>query len=165
MQARMRQTYLFSVVVAVALVVVLGGTALAQSRDPSVGTWKLNVAKSKYEPGPAPMSEMRIYEQWETDGIKGTFNLVQKDGTRVPLGFAAHYDGKDYKFMGSLDFDTVALKRVDANTTDATLKKSGKVVQRTKVVVSNNGKVRTLTTTGTDAKGQKVNSVQVYDKQ
>ena len=111
------------------------------------------------------MSETRVYEAWETDGVTATHTRVQADGTRVTLGFSAHYDGKDYKFMGSPDFDTVALKRVDANTTDATLKKGGKVVQRTKVVVSNNGKVRTLTTTGTDAKGQKVNNVQVYDKQ
>jgi len=160
----MRQAYLFAVV-AVALVVVLGGTALAQTGDSSVGTWKLNVAKSKYEPGPPPVSETRVYEPWETDGIKGTFTPVQKDGTRATLGFAAHYDGKDYKFMGSPDFDIVALKRLDANTTDATLKKGAKVIQRTKVVVSNNGKVRTLTTIGTDAKGQKVNNVQVYDKQ
>jgi hypothetical protein len=57
------------------------------------------------------------------------------------------------------------LKRVDANTTEATLKKGGKVIQTTKAVVSNNRKVRTLTTTGTNAKGEKVNNVAVFDKQ
>jgi hypothetical protein len=57
------------------------------------------------------------------------------------------------------------LKRVDANTIEATLKKGGKVVQTTKAVLSNNGKVRTLTTTGTNAKGQKVNNVAVFERQ
>jgi hypothetical protein len=57
---------------------------------------------------------------------------VQADGTRVTLGFSAHYDGKDHKYTGSPDYDIIALKCVDANTIEATLKKGGKVVQTTK---------------------------------
>ena len=145
MRAR-RQSYLFAVV-AVALAVMMGGTALAQS-DPSLGTWKLNVAKSKYNPGPPPMSETRVYEAWETDGLKATHTRVQADGTRMTLEWAAHYDGKDYKYTGSPDYDTIVLKRVDANTSEATLKKGGKVVQTAKVVVSSDGKTRTITRRG-----------------
>ena len=111
------------------------------------------------------MSETRVYEAWETDGVKATHTRVQADGTRVTLGFSAHYDGKDYKYTGSPDYDIIALKRVDANTIEATLKKGGKVVQTTKAVVSSNGKVRTITYTGMNAKGQKVNNVVVFDKQ
>ena len=162
-QARMRQAYFFAVV-AVALGVIIGGTALAQS-DTSLGNWRLNLEKSKYDPGPPPMSETRVYEPWETDGVKATHTRVQADGTRVTVGFSAHYDGKDYKYTGSPDYDTIALKRVDANTIEAALKKGGKVVQTTKAVVSSNGKVRTITYTGTNAKGQKVNNVVVLDKQ
>jgi hypothetical protein len=159
----MRQVSLVAVV-AVSLVVILGGTALAQS-DPSLGTWKLNAAKSKYEPGPPPRSETRLYEPWEKDGVKATFTSVQADGTRATFGYSAHYDGKDYKYTGSPDYDTIALKRVDANTNEATLKKGGKVVQTAKVVLSGGGKVRTITLTGTNATGQKVNNVMVFDKQ
>ena len=161
-QARMRQVHLFAVV-AVALV-VFGGTALAQS-DTSLGNWKLNLAKSTYDPGPPPMSETRVYEPWETNGVKATHIRVQADGTRVTFGFSAHYDGKDYTYTGSPDYDSIALRRVDANTIEATLKKSGKVVQTTKAVVSGNGKVRTITYTGMNAKGQKVNNVAIFDKQ
>jgi len=67
--------------------------------------------------------------------------------------------------VGSPDYDTIALNRVDANTNQATLKKDGKVVQTAKVVLSAGGKVRTLTLTGTTATGQKVNNVMVFDKQ
>ena len=86
-QARMRQVSLVAVV-AVALVVIIGGTALAQS-DSSLGHWKLDLAKSKYDPGPPPMSETRVYEAWETDGVKATHTRVQADGTRVTAGFSA----------------------------------------------------------------------------
>ena len=158
MQTRMRRVSLFAAV-AVAWVVILGGTALAQGNF-GPGTWKLNLAKSKFDPGPPPKSETRVYELWEKDGIKATFTLVGADGKTIKRGYAAHYDGKDYKFTGSPDFDTLALKLVDPNMLEATLKKGGKVVLTQKVVLSNNGKVRTLTTMmGTN------HDVLIYDKQ
>jgi hypothetical protein len=89
---------------------------------------------------PPPMSEARVYEAWETDGVKATHTRMQADGTRVTLGFSAHYDGNDYKYTSSPDYDIIALKRVDANTIEATLKKGGKVVQTTKDVVSSSSK-------------------------
>jgi hypothetical protein len=150
-------------VIAVVLVVVPGGTASAQS-DSIIGTWKLNVATSKFDPGPPPTGETVVYEPWERDGIQETDTRVLADGTRVTTGFSAHYDGKDYKEIASPDVDTIALTRLDANTVAATLKKSGKVVMTAQSAVSNNGKTRTVTTTGTNAKGQKVYNVRVFDK-
>ena len=117
------------------------------------------------QPRPAADSETRVYEAWETDGVKATHTRVQADGTRATLGFSARYDGKDYPYTGSPDYDTIAMRRVDANTIESTLKKGGKVIQTTTAVVSSNGKVRTITYTGTNAKGQKVNNVVVFDKQ
>jgi hypothetical protein len=166
MRAQMRRMSLPGISV-VALVVVLGGTALAQ-RDSNLGTWKLNVASSKYDPGPPPMSETIVNEAWETNGLRYTITTVEGDGTRVTSGGSAHYDGKDYKvtFMaGTPDVDTAALKRVDANTVTYTNKKDGKVVETGTAVVSNNGKVMTITWTAMNAEGQKENGVEVYDKQ
>jgi hypothetical protein len=166
MRAQMRRMSLPGILV-VALVVVLGGTALAQ-RDSNLGTWKLNVASSKYDPGPPPMSETIVNEAWETNGLRYTITTVEGDGTRVTSGGSAHYDGKDYKvtFMaGTPDVDTAALKRVDANTVTYTNKKDGKVVETGTAVVSNNGKVMTITWTAMNAEGQKENGVEVYDKQ
>ena len=145
---------------------VAGQTSANSDEDRQLlGTWKLNLAKSKFDPGPPPMSETRVFEAWETDGVKMTITVVGADGTRGTLGFSNHYDGKDYKLTGSPDFDTVAAKRVGANTVAFTLKRSGKVVETGRDVVSKKGKVRTLTATGMTSQGQKVNVVAVYDKQ
>jgi hypothetical protein len=163
MQARMRQMAHLAVV-AVAMGVILGGTAFAQS-DPIMGTWKLNLTKSTYDPGPPPMSDTRVYEPWDIDGVKLTANLVLADGTHVTAGFSAHYDGKDYKDAGVSDYDTITLKRVNGNTIAETVKKGGKVVGTAKHVVSKNGKMFTLTATWTNVKGQKAHRVSVYDKQ
>ena len=133
--------------------------------DPNLGTWKLNVDKSKSD-DQGPRAATVVSEPWETDGVKQTATILLADGTRATGGFSAHYDGKDYKITGSPDFDTVAYtKRVDANTLEFALKNDGKVVQTGKAVVSNDGNMRTITVTGVNAKGQKVNSVMVYDKQ
>jgi hypothetical protein len=133
--------------------------------DPNLGTWILNVAKSKYDPGPPPASETAVLEAWEGDGVKLTVTRVLADGIRITGGFSAHYDGKDHEVAGNPDFDALAYRRLDANTTSFTVKKGGTVVGTGNAVVSNNGKVRTITSTATNAKGQKENIVAVYDRQ
>jgi hypothetical protein len=164
MQRRVRQMSLFAAV-AVALFVILVGTAFAQS-DPNLGTWKLNLAKSKYNPGPPPISETVVIEVWETDGIKETFTIAHADGTRATAEVSYHYDGKDYKVTnGDTIVHTIVHRRVDADTITYTIKKGGKVDGTGKVVVSTNRKMRTVTGTGTNAKGQKAHDVLVWDKQ
>ena len=146
---------------------VLGSSAALRAQgDPILGTWKLNVAKSKYQPGPPPMSEMRIYEAFGGvgKGLKATFNGVDAMGKKTTVTYSAMYDGNDYKFNGP-DGDAISFKRPNANTLDATLKRDGKVVQTTSGVVSADGKVRTLTYSGTDDKGQKFSGTTIYEKQ
>lgn len=162
MENRVQQR-VYLALVAVASMVLSGSTAIAQN-DPLIGTWKLNVAKSKFT-GQPPMSRTNVIEAWETDGIKQTDNMVQADGIRVTAAFFAHYDGKDYKVTGSATVDTIAFKRLSAYTVVATTKNGGKVVATGKSVVSKNGKTRTVTTTVTNGKGQKVRGVTVYDRQ
>lgn len=147
------------------LLIVSSSPELQAQSDSTVGTWKLNLAKSTYDPGPPPKGETRIYEPFGAGGIKGTFNRVDAAGKNVTITYSAMYDGKDYKYTGSPDADTIVVKRVDANTVEATLKKNGKVMQTTKAVVSRDGKVRTLTTTGIDANGRTIKNVAVFDRQ
>jgi len=149
----------------VALILVIAPALHAQN-DPLVGKWTLNVGKSKYQPGPPPKSETRVYEPFGGAGlgIKATFDRVDAAGKNITVSFSAMYDGKDYKYNGP-DADTLVLKRPNANTIDATLKRNGQVVQTTHSVISADGKVRTQTATGTDAKGQKYNNTAVFDRQ
>ena len=134
--------------------------------DPLIGHWMLNVAKSKYSPGPAPKSEMRVYEAFggAGKGIKGSFDRVDAAGRKVTVTFSAMYDGKDYQYNGP-DADMVALTRPNPNTVSATLKLKGKVVQTTTAVISPDGKTRTQTVSGTDSQGQKISITAVFDKQ
>ena len=147
-------------------VLTLGFPAMslsAQATDPTSGTWELNLAKSKFSPGPPPKSQTRTWEVTGAD-VKYTLKGIDAEGKPTLVQWTGKYDGKDYQITGSPDFDAISLKHVDAVTAKATLKKGGKVVQTTKRVVSKDGKTLTLTTTGTNAKGQAVNNVAVFDK-
>ena len=153
--------------VIVTLGVVLGASLVrvsAQASNPRSGTWKLNLAKSKYDPGPAPQSNtMKIEASGE--GEKATTEGVNAAGTATGTQYTAQYDGKDYPMTGSQNADTVALKRIDARTLERTDKKGDKVVATSTRVLSEDGKTMTVTTKGTNAQGQAVNNVTVWDKQ
>jgi hypothetical protein len=159
MQARMRQMCRLTVVV-VASVVFLAGAALAQS----VGTWKLNLAKSKYNAGTPPKSSTLVYEAAGA-GIKVTVDTVAADGTVTHYTYTANYDGKDNPVVGNPNADTMSRTRVNATMTTGVSKKGGKVTNSQTFVVSSDGKTLTITGKGTNAQGQKVDSVGVYDKQ
>ena len=165
MKTRMRQMCLFAVV-AVTSVVVLAGTALAQSSSPTnIGTWKLNLAKSTYSAGTAPKSAAFTVEAAGA-GIKATVDSVAADGTVAHWGFTANYDGKDNPITGNSPYgDVVAATRVDASTVRVIYKKGGTVTVTKTQVVSSDGKTDTITNTSTNAQGQTVSSVRVYDKQ
>jgi hypothetical protein len=147
-----------------ALVVGLSGIySLSQNTDPIVGTWVLNAEKSKYNPGPAPKSETRTYVVSGTE-IKASSKGVGSDGKPTAAEWTIVYDGKDRPQTGNPDADTLSLKRVDANNTEFTQKKAGKVVITGTRVISKDGKTMTITTKGTNAKGQTVNDVEVFEK-
>jgi hypothetical protein len=153
----------FTVVNVVVLVVACSGLVFAQT-DAHMGTWKLNVAKSEFAPGQIMKSETRTYEP-NGAGYKLSGQRVDADGSTHPESFTVKYDGKDAPFTGdAYGADTLAVKLVDANHIDATEKKGGKMLYTSKVVVSNDGRVMTITIKGKTESGQPINAVLVYDK-
>ena len=163
MRARTWRASLFTVV-AGALVVGLGGTVLAQASE--VGTWKLNLAKSKYSPGPAPKSATTKIED-VAGGAKVTVDQVQADGSVIHWEYTANYqDRKENRVAGNNpDADMVVRTRMNATTVRSINKKFGKITTTNTSVVSGDGKTRSVTTTGTNARGQTVSNVAVYDRQ
>ena len=135
---------------------------LAQASDPLAGTWELNVAKSKFSPGPSPKSQTRIYE---TSGqtVKYTGKGVDGEGKPSLIQWTASYDGKEYPITGDPGADAISFKRIDASRIDFTQKKAGKVVG-TGTRSTTDGKVMTVTYSGTNAKGQAFNNVMVFEK-
>jgi hypothetical protein len=157
----------FSMLVVGAVVAVgVGASALAASApDPVIGTWTLNVAKSKFSPGPAPTSATRTYAQTADGSIALTFSGVAADGSPTSGASTFKYDGKDYPITGSADYDTLSLKRVNRTTVKSFLKKDGKVIGFTTRTITAHGKVLTLSSSGKDAKGARFHQIAVYDKQ
>ena len=121
---RMRRLTLLAITVAVS-VLVLG--SIAQAADNQAGTWKLNVAKSKYSPGPAPKEGTLTIES-QADGLKFTIHGTDAEGKAVHLEMSPKYDGKDYPMTGMPDADTISMKKIDDNTIETVSKKGGKPV-------------------------------------
>ena len=155
---------LVAAVVCVGLAVVTVVPVLTQA-DPQVGVWKLNVAKSKYSPGPVPTSATTTIEA-AGKGTKVSVDQTMPDGSKRQWSVTADYDGKDTPVVGNNpDADTIARTRVNASTVRTVSKKGGKVTTTQTSAVSADGKTRTVTTKGVNAKGQAVNNVAIYDRQ
>ena len=132
--------------------------------DPVVGTWKLNVAKSKFNTGAALIAGIRVYTE-----ANGLYTLDQKltgaDGKEISLRIQ-YRDGKDVKDLaGPSGTDTTLAKKIDANTWDFDLKKDGKVVGHVHRVVSADGKTLTVHNTGVQLSGAKGDETLVFDSQ
>ena len=138
--------------------------AAAQANDPVLGTWKLNVAKSTYSEGGAPKSLTRVYTA-AGKGYKFVAKGVGADGKATSTEFTMNYDGKYVAATGNPAFDSIKVKRVDANTIEATQKKGGKVVSVTTRVLSKDGKTLTSTAKGTNAAGKAFTNVEIFEKQ
>jgi hypothetical protein len=147
---------------ALTVAVLLVGT-MCFAQNPNMGTWKLNEAKSKMAAG-FPKNTTVVYEA-DGDKIKGTVDGVDAQGKPTHSVWIGKFDGKDYPVTGDSTSDTRAIKQVDAHTLDLTSKKAGKVTLTGKVVVAADGKSRTLTLSGTDSMGMKVDGMFFYDKQ
>ena len=131
--------------------------------SPAMGTWKLNEAKSKFGPGATKNSKV-VYEA-AGDQIKVTVDGTDAKGNATHNEWTGKFDGKDYPVTGEPNYDSRSYKEVNANTLSMTLKKDGKVVGTGKIVMSADGKSRTVTTSVTGADGKKANATAVYDKE
>lgn len=140
------------------------GAAVCYAADnPNMGTWKLNEAKSKIGAGATKNSTV-VYEA-AGDSTKVTVDGTNADGTPVHSEWTGKFDGKDYPVTGDPTADTRSYKQVNDHTLALTNKKGGKVVMTARIVVSADGKSRTVTGSGTNPEGKKVSSTSVYDKQ
>lgn len=154
------------ILAAAAFCLTVSSSMLAQT-NANVGTWKLNLEKSKFAAGMAPKSLTRTVAV-DGDSVKYTFEGQGPDGAAVSYGFTAKYDGKDYEVTGSgmpFGADHLSIKKLNSHQFSAVLKKDGKVVANSSTTVSHDGKTTTLTSKGTDAKGNPVKSTSVFDKQ
>ena len=148
--------------IALTISLVFVSVAMGFQDNPNMGTWKLNGTKSKFA-GKA-RNHTVVYEA-AGDQIKVTVDGVDENGRAVHNEWTGKFDGKDYPVTGDATGDVRSYRVVDKNTLALTNKKDGKPTLTGRIVISADGKSRTVTTTATDAQGKKITNVAVYDKQ
>lgn len=137
--------------------------AISLASDQHMGTWKLNEAKSKIPAG-VQKNHSVVYEA-AGDNVKVTVDGVDGMGKPSHNEWTGKFDGKDYAVTGDASSDMRSYKKIDDRTLELTNKKDGKVTTSGRIVVAADGKSRTVTVSGTDAKGKKVHYSAVYDKE
>ena len=149
-----------TILVAIGLTLFMASMCFSQNLH--MGTWKLNEAKSKFAAG-AAKNHTVVYET-AGDQIKVIVDGTDGAGNATHNEWTGKFDGKDYALVGDPTADTRSYRRIGARTLALTGKKAGKITVSGRIVVTANGKSRTVTTTGTDAKGKRVRNIAVYDK-
>lgn len=114
-----------------------------QAPDQLLGTWQLDVAKSRYRPGPAPTSETRTYVR-SGENVVGVILRAFPDGRRERIEYTADFD-REYPVTGTADYDHVVLKRIDRYTSEAVLSHAGRVFGTARRVIAADGKSMTIT--------------------
>ena len=145
------------------LALCLFGAALSFAHDPQMGTWKLNENKSQFS-AEATKNHTVVYET-VGGNVKVTADGTDKDGKSTHNEWTGKFDGKDYPVTGDPNSDTRSYKKINDRTLAMIVKKDGKVTATGRIIVSADGKSRTVTTGGTDRQGKKVSNKVAYDKQ
>lgn len=148
--------------IALTISLVFATVVMGFQTNPNLGTWKLNEAKSKFA-GKA-RNHTVVYEA-AGDDTKVTVDGVDENGNATHSEWTGKFDGKDYPVTGDSSGNTRSYRMVNGRTLEFTQKKDGKTTLTGRIVVSADGKMRTVTTNATDAQGKKVTNVAVFDKQ
>jgi|ERR1043166_5696081 hypothetical protein len=146
------------------LVFQLAAAQSSPSTDARVlGTWQLNVAKSKFFPGPPYRDETRTYEPYK-DAVKMTIKRTLANGQSLTIEYTAGYDSMEYPVSGSADYDTIRLKKLDSLTFEGVLSHADNVIAVTRRVISDDGKTMTITFKAKELQGRPVDNTMVYDR-
>jgi hypothetical protein len=150
-----------------ALAILAITTMAALGADNSIGTWKVNISKSKYTPAPFPVKSLTSVREAAPDGVKVTTTGERADGTAINATYTAKYDGSATAVTGSgAPYDSISVKQVNANTFTYEAKQmNGKYHASGRTVISKDGKTMTTTAKGADTNGAAMTLKLVYDKQ
>jgi hypothetical protein len=158
---RVRPIGLAAVVLALAL---SPRTVAAQAPASWLGTWKLNIARSVYSPGPPPYKRATYtIEPWD-DGWKVTYEMVHPRGGVTHLEWTGRLDGRDYPLQGLDEVMTYSYTPAPDGAYDVAVKIDGRLTGRARITLSADGLTMTTTTVGRNSSGQPVTTTTVYEK-
>ena len=131
--------------------------------DPLVGTWALNVKRSKIHPPSLPPQSMTVTYEQTTGGLRSISTVVLRDGSASRSEYTAAYDGKDYPITGVPHVDSVSMRQIDPLTTECISKRAGQQVQSYMRQVYADGRVMLVTQKGNDTVGAAIDTL-VFEK-
>ena len=139
---------------------------VSSAADNSLGTWKLNVAKSSYGGAPMPVKNLVMIRQASADGVKVSQIGERVDGTALNSSYTTRYDGKECVVQGTSPFDRITVKQLDANTfVDERKKKDGLFHAKVKTLISEDGRTLTTVATGINSEGKQFTSTLIHERQ
>lgn len=149
------------------LFVLAVAAVAAWGADNSIGTWKVNIAKSKYTPAPWPVKSLTAVREEAPGGVKVTLTGDRTDATPINATYTAKYDGSEAMVTGTgSPYDSISVKQPNANTITYTAKQTnGKYHASGRSVISSDGKTMTTTAKGVDADGKALSLKLIYEKQ
>jgi len=139
------------------------GAAACLAADPQAGTWKLNESKSKIAPGTLKNTQVVYSNMFGQVKVKS--DGIGANGKPIHFEWSGKLDGKDYPVTGDPNSDTRSYTKIDDRTLTTINKKNGKARVTGRIVISPDGKSRTITVTGITPTEKKFKSVAIYDKQ
>jgi hypothetical protein len=154
-----------------ALLAVSGTSLFAQEKELLVGTWKLNMEKSKNDPPPQgarPQSVVRTFEDRGGGVLVATTETINADGKKGLVVVVFKRDGKPYPIAttgSGPSLPMMAFKKVDAHNNEHTTTVDGKVVNTGTEKISADGKIYTEERKGTNAQGKPFDNIGVWDRQ
>jgi hypothetical protein len=144
---------------------LLALSAAAYAQDPNLGSWKVDLAKSTYDPADLAPKSLSVKSSPAGTGVHVVVDVVDYTGKPLHYEYTVSYDGRDVPVKGDPGRDATAMKKVDDRTFEQTNKRDGKVTTVSRFVYARDGKSRTQTTTGMNAQGQRINNTVVWIKQ
>ena len=139
---------------------------ISSAADNSLGTWKLNLAKSSYGGAQMPVKNLVVIRQASADGVKVSQIGERIDGTALNSSYTTRYDGKECVVEGTSPFDRITVKQLDANSfVDERKKKGGLFQAKVKTLISEDGKTLTTVATGINSEGKQFTSTLIHERQ
>jgi flagellar hook-associated protein FlgK len=145
--------------------ILTAATAVALATDPLLGTWQLNISKSKFSPGPAPKRMTRTYTESAHGAITLTINATSAEGKSGTATYTYKNDGKPYPVSGTSDADMASVTPIDALTANFKQMRAGVTIATGVRTLSKDGKILVVAQKGTHASGAPFDDVMIYDRQ
>jgi len=148
---------------AIVIAVIIGWSALAQTKHPLEGTWKANISKSQRDPKHL-FESVTLTFQVSEDVVSLTFTGVNMSGEQESGTRKYHADGKEYPIVEAPDLVEVS-KWMGSNVMETVAKKDGRVLGQSTYEVSSDGKTLTARIKAIGESGGNFEQVVVFDRQ